>query len=190
MRPRFRVVGRAPLAVGGFLAVPLFFCSLMTFSLALERTHREHGTLAGTTSSLEAKIWALALVPSLVVVAIGFLAMVTRYGLYVSAVAAIVAAVLVTSRIDTWMHRHTRRFPFGEDLIPNNDPSNHLDRGQWEHEAKQTALSLAHWTIALAAAAIVIAAFVEYRRRRGLVRPTPPPPPDVVEGEPKVARSV
>jgi hypothetical protein len=185
---RLRIAGRAPLAVAAFLAIPLFFASLLAFSLALERTHREHGALAGTTSTLEAKIWAVALVPSLAVVVVGVIAMVSRHGLYASAAAAIAAALLVTAPLDTWAARHTRRFPRGEDLIAANDPSNHLDRGQWEGQAKEAALSLAHWTIALAAAAALIALALEVRRRRGPVRPVPPPPPEVVEGEPRVVR--
>jgi hypothetical protein len=180
---RPRVAGRAPLAVAAFLSVPLFFSSLLAFSLALERTHRAHGTLEGTTSTVEAKIWAIALLPSLAVIAVGAIAMLSRYGLYASAAAAIAAALIVTAPLGTWAKRHTARFPLGEDLIPANDPSDHLDRGQWEGQAKDAALSLAHWTIALAAAAALIALVVEIRRRRRPIAPPPLPPPPVVEGE-------
>ena len=186
---RLRVASRAPLALGGFLAVPLFFASLMAFSLAMEKTHRSGGSLQGTTSSLEGKIWAISLIPSLVVVTVAAIAMLSRYGVFASCIAAIVVAVLVTSRLHAWSVRHARRFPLGEDLIPGNDPSNHLDRGQWEGQARDTALSLAHWTIALAVAAALIALALEVRRRRGPVRPTPPPPPEIAEGESRVVRS-
>ena len=181
---RFHVATRAPLALGGFFAVPLFFASLMAFSLAMEKTHRAGGSLQGTTSSLEGKIWAVSLIPAIVVVAVGAIAMLSRYGVFASCIAAIVVAFVVTSRLDEWAHRHARRFPLGEDLIPGNDPSNHLDRGQWEKEAKDTALSLAHWTVALAVAAALIALALEVRRRRKPAHAAPPPPPpQVVEGE-------
>ncbi|MFL5965191.1 MAG: hypothetical protein ACJ747_01420 [Gaiellaceae bacterium] len=181
---RVPVATRAPLAIGGFLAVPLFFASLMAFSLALERPHLEHGVLMGTTSSVEAKIWAASLAPSLIVVAAGAAAMMWRHGLYVSCVVAIGMALAVTSQLDEWAVRHARRFPLGVDQIPRNDPSNHLDRGQWEGTAKETALSLAHWTIALALAAALITLTLELRRRRSRpMRPAPPPPPETAEGE-------
>jgi hypothetical protein len=183
------VATRAPLAVAGFLAVPLFFASLMASSLAFERVHRQHGALAGTTSSVEGKIWAAALVPSLILVGVGVLATMWRHGLFVACAAAVALALAVTSNLDEWARRHALRFPLGEDLIPANDPSNHLDRGQWEATAKQTALSLAHWTIALASVAALIAFMLEVRRRRGPVPPTPPLPPEIAEGESHAVRS-
>jgi hypothetical protein len=179
---RVHVAGRAPLALGGFFAVPLFFASLMAFSLAMEKPHRAGGTLQGTTSSLEGKIWAVSLIPALIVVAVGAVAMLSRYGVFASCLAAIVVAFVVTSRLGDWAHRHARRFPLGEDLIPGNDPSNHLDRGQWESQAKETALSIAHWTVALAVAAALITLALELRRRRKPVHPVPPLPPPVIEG--------
>jgi hypothetical protein len=183
------VVARAPLAVAGFLSVPLFFASLMAASLARERPHAEHGVLAGTTTSVEGEIWALAVVPSLIVLAVGVLAMLTSFGTYISAAATIVVAVALTSRLDAWEARHVRRYPLGEDLIPGNDPSNHLDRGQWEHEAKAAALSLSHWTIALAIAAALIALGLALRRRRRPLPPPPPPPPELAEGRPTLPGS-
>jgi hypothetical protein len=58
------------------------------------------------------------------------------------------------------------RFPVGVDLIPaSNAASNHWDPGQWEAEARSTALSLQHWTIAIALAAMAVTAFLWLRRR-------------------------
>ena len=57
----------------------------------------------------------------------------------------------VVHKTATWEQHHTQRFPNGVDLIPANNPaSNKFDPGQWEHKARDTALSLEHWTIALA----------------------------------------
>jgi hypothetical protein len=182
---------RAPLAVAGFLAVPLFFTSLMAVSLATERPQILHGHEHSPTSGTEARIWLLSLIAPVVLVAVGVVAVALgRHGIYASSAVAIVLVLALTSRIDTWTHRHTHRFPLGVDLIGPNDPSgDKLDPGQWENAARTTALSIGHWTIGLAAAAAVIAGALEFRRRRGPLRPAPPPPPEIVEGESRTVRS-
>jgi hypothetical protein len=174
---------RAPLAVAAFLAVPLFFCSLMAVSLADERPHIVAGHEHSPTSSLEAQIWLLALVAPVILVLVGALAVAGgRHGVYVSAIAAIVLVLAVTARIDTWMKRHTHRFPLGRDLIGPSDPSgNKLDPGQWERSARDTALSLGHWTIGLAGAAVLIAALLEIRRVRRIASAPVGPPPEVAD---------
>jgi hypothetical protein len=180
---------RAPLAVGGVLSVPLFFSSLMAISLATERPHLVRRHEHPPTSATEARIWLLALIAPLVLLAISVLAVVAgRHGVYVAAASAIVLALAVTDRVDPWTRRHTHRFPLGVDLIgADNASGNKLDPGQWEQTARQTALSLGHWTIGLASAAFLIAAGLELRRRRGPLPTTPPPPPEIVEGEPRVS---
>lgn len=170
MSPR----SRAPLALAAFLAVPLLFCSLMTVSLAIEkarvfeweRYHRLFRTMHAPTASTEARIWLLSLVPSLVLALWGAIASRLPYGIYLASLGAIVESLAVTHRLDLWERHHTARFPFGADLIPDSSNSSSLVRGQWEANAKETALSLAHWTIALAAAAMLIAGGLELRRRR------------------------
>jgi hypothetical protein len=187
----FRGRTRAPLAVAGVLALPLFFTALMAISLAIERPHVVHGHEHPPTSGTEARIWLLSLVAPVAVVAVGMLAVAAgRHGVYASAAAAIVLVLALTDRIDAWTHRHTHRYPLGVDLIGPSDPSgDKLDPGQWEHSARSTALSLGHWTIALAAAAVAIAALLEIRRRRGPLPPAAPPPPEIVEGESRIVRS-
>lgn len=181
-----RVVSRAPLAVAAVLATPLFFVSLMAASLAVERpaavevlrngrlvTRLEHAS-----SATEAKIWLLALLPSLFVLLVGFAATLVRHGLVIVPLAAIGVTVAVMQRLDEWTSRHTERFPLGADLIPVRSTSDILLRGEWERAANDTATSLGRWTIALAAAALLIVAAAAVRRRRGPVRPPPEPPPE------------
>jgi hypothetical protein len=179
----FRGRTRAPLAVAGFLAVPLFFTALMALSLAIERPHIVKGHEHSATSGTEARIWLLSLIGPVVLVAIGALAVAAgRHGVYASAAAAIVLVLALTDRIDTWTHRHTHRFPLGVDLIGPSDPSgDKLDPGQWEQSARSAALSIGHWTIALAAAAAVIAALLEIRRVRRIASAPMPPPPEVAD---------
>ena len=180
IRRLLRRAGAAPPAVAGLLAVPLFFASLMAVSLAIESPvviqwrrasgrliEREHPPSNGT----EATIWALALVPPVMLVAVGALASVwRRAGIYPVSAAAIALAVLLDHRLDRWTAHHTTRFPFGVDLVPDSSPSNTLSRGEWESSARETVLSLTHWMIAIAAAAAAIVAALGLRGRRGGVR--------------------
>jgi hypothetical protein len=54
----------------------------------------------------------------------------------------------------------------GADLIPPaNAASDKFDRGQWEQMARDTALSLQHWTIGLALASALVMAALFVRRR-------------------------
>lgn len=189
MRARFRRAPRAPLAIAGIMAVPLFFASLMASTLALEKPlkyeWRSAGKLLTTyhqpTGTNEAKIWLFALLPALILVTVGVVATVIPRGFYVSCAAAIVLALAVTHRLDEWAAHHSSRFPNGEDLIPrSNFASDKLARGEWEQKARETALSLSHWTIAIAIAAAVIGAALAARRRwfgrRAVVaEPTPTP---------------
>lgn len=166
---------RAPLALAGFLAVPLFFGSLMAASLAVEKAHvfewQRHGHLVRymhpPVASMEAKIWLLALLPSLVLTLWGAIASRLPYGMYLAALGGIAVPLAMTHRLDLWERHHTDRFPFGADLIPDSSTSSSLAKGEWEANARETAASLAHWTIALALAAILIAAALELRGRRG-----------------------
>jgi len=181
---RLRHAPRAPLAVAVLLATPLLFASLMAMSLAVERPGVVRGKLVGPTGSTEAKIWLLALVPSLLVALVGAAATLVPRGVLLSAGAAIAAAVVVTAPLGTWEGRHTARYPDGLDLVPKGDSSDIFLRGEWEQTARDTAASLGHWTIALAVAAAVIAVALELPGRRK--RPPVPPPPEIVTGESQV----
>jgi len=175
---------KAPLALAGFLAIPIFFASLMATSLAIEKPRvvewsRPGGKIArifhDPTSSMEAKIWLLALVAPLLVVLAGWIFSFVRYGFYLTCVAAIVVGYALTIRLDRWQLHHTLRFPYGADLLPDYTTSSSLARGEWEKDAADTVRSLFHYTIGLAVAAALISLFVAYRRRRALPAPLPGP---------------
>lgn len=174
MRRIFVEPTRAPLALAAFLALPVFFASLMAVSLAIEKPKtfawRRAGKLIQTyhdpTASTEARIWLLAFVAPLLLVAVGVVACRVRFGLYVVCVAAIVDALALTIRLGRWERHHTTRYPFGEDLYPDSSPSSLTNRGQWEHEAAGTVHSLVGYTIGLAVAAALIVAFLAWRRSR------------------------
>jgi hypothetical protein len=172
--------GRAPLGIAAFIAIPLFFCSLMASTLAQEKAHKIQwkGCQSGIctvwhepTSATEARVWLWAFVPSLVLVVVGFVATRLPLGFYVSCLAAIVLAMGVAHDTATWARHHTSRFPLGVDLIPHNSAfSNLFDKGEWEKEALSTALSFEHWTIGLALAAMLVMGLLwaraRYRGRR------------------------
>jgi hypothetical protein len=176
-----RPASKAPFALAGFLALPLFFAALMAASLAIEKPKvfewQRHGRLFHTfhdaPAANEAKVWVLAVVVALALVGIGWLASFLRYGLYVTCVAAIAEALALTVRLPRWEHHHTARFPFGEDLYPDSSTSSLVARGQWEHNAAETVRSLVHYTIGLALVATAIVVFLAVRRNRGRV-PTGP----------------
>ncbi len=165
---------RSPLAIAAFIAIPLFFSSLMASTLALEKPRVVQWTSGGRllttwhepSPSTEAKVWLWALVPPLVLILVGWFAVRLPHGFYVSCVAAIVIALAVVHRVNIWALHHALRFPMGVDLIPKtNLQSNQYDAGQWERMARDTALSLSHWTIAIAAIAIAVVATAAARRR-------------------------
>lgn len=176
-------LGRGPLAIAGFIAIPLFFSSLMASALALERplVHQwkgcRHGlctTWRDPTTATEARIWLWALVPPLVLVAIGWLASRVPIGFYVSCVSGVLIAMAVVHKTAVWERHHTARYPWGVDLIPaTNVQSNLWDPGEWEQEARATALSLQHWTIGVALAAATVMAFLWVRQRYFGRRPEP-----------------
>ena len=175
---RFVPRAKAPLGLAGFLAIPIFFASLMAVSLAIEKPRvvewsRPGGRIArvfhNASSSTEARIWLFALVAPLLLVAAGWLASFVPYGLYLTCLAAVIDGFALTIRLHRWQVHHASRFPYGEDLLPDSTTSSSLARGEWEKDAADTVRSLFHYTIGLAIAAALIALFLAYRRRRGRV---------------------
>ena len=181
--------GRAPLGIAAFLAIPLFFCSLMASTMAQEKAHKIQwkGCHSGIctvwhdpTTANVARVWLWALVPSLVLVIVGLLASRIPLGFYVSCLGGIVIAIGVVHDTASWARHHTARFPKGVDLIPDRGygpnpfayaSSNHFNRGEWEKEALHTSLSLQHWTIGIALAAMFMMAFLWVRSQQKARRP-------------------
>jgi hypothetical protein len=178
--PRGR--GRSSLAIAAFIAIPLFFSSLMASTLALEKPLKYEwmsgGKLQTTwhdpSTANVAACWLWALVPPLVLIVIGLVATRLPLGFYVPCVAAIFIAMAVVHKTATWERHHTQKYPVGVDLIPPSNPaSDKFARGQWEHMARETALSLQHWTIGLAIASAAVMAGLWVRRRFFARRPAP-----------------
>lgn len=175
MRWWLRGRSRGPLAIAAFIAIPLFFSSLMASALALEKPLKfewkggKHGLLTtyhDPTTANVVSIWLWALLPPLVLILIGFFAVRLPLGFYVPCAASIVIAMAVVHKTAIWERHHTARYPVGVDLIPpSNAGSNKYDPGQWEHQARETALSLQHWTIGVALAATLVMASLYVRRR-------------------------
>ena len=173
--------GSGPWAIASFIAIPLFFSSLMASTLAQEKPHliQWHGCKNGLcttwhppTSGTEARIWLWALLPPLLLSLIGWICTRVPFGWYIGSFAGIVMAMAVVHKLDTWTAHHTARFPNGVDLIPRtNSASNQYDPGEWEKTARETALSLSHWTIGVALAAIVVMGALYLRRRYFSRRP-------------------
>ena len=164
---------RSSLGIAAFIAIPLFFSSLMASSLAIEKPtviawHDGsvlHVHLHDPSPSNELQIWLWALVPPLLLILAGWIATYLPHGFYIACGSAIVIAMAVVHKTHIWAVHHTLRFPQGVDLIPTSSISNRYDPGEWEQQARQTALSLEHWTIGIAIAAILIVALLGGRRR-------------------------
>lgn len=168
--------GSAPWAIASFIGIPLFFSALMSSTLAQEKPrvvqwngpHHLITMWHEPSSGNEARIWLWAMVPPVLLSLIGWVCTRLPLGWYIACTAGIVEAVAVVHRLDTWTAHHTQRFPTGVDLIPNiasTTASNQYNAGEWEVQARETALSLEHWTIGLAAASILVMVLLWVRRR-------------------------
>jgi hypothetical protein len=181
---RLRGASKAPVAVAGILAVPLFFVGLMAFSLKIDKPSHHlnaKGTvvLGNPTKGTVGTIYLLAFAVAIAVVVVGVLAMLLRSRLatIVPAVAAILASVVLILPLSTWAAEHTKRYPLGVDNIPRSSPQDQFLRGEWEQTAKTTADQIGVATIGIAVAAILLTVALEIRRRRGHESPPVPPPP-------------
>jgi hypothetical protein len=190
---RLRAGSKAPLAVAGILAPPLFFVALMAFSLKLDKpsTHlTKHGTVAlgDPTKSTVGTIYLLAFAVAAGAVLVGVLASLlrSRLAVVVPAVAGIVASVLLLLPLATWASEHTSRYPLGIDNIPRSSPQDLFLRGEWEQNARTTARQIGFATIGIAIAAIALTVGLEVRRRRGIEGPAVPPPPLETGGAPQI----
>jgi hypothetical protein len=190
---RLRTAPKAPAAVAGILAMPLFFVGLMAMSLAVEKPSVGHAlkhgktvtVLGDPTGTTEAKIWLLAAAPPLALALLGAAGMLVigRAGVIVAALGAIALSIALLVPLGGWANGHADRYPVGVDLIPPSLGSQDIYlRGEWEANAKRTAEQLGIATMSIAGVAIVVFGLFEFRRRRGLVPPAPPPPPVIATG--------
>lgn len=186
--PSLRTAPKAPLAVAGILAMPLFFVGLMAMSLAVEKPSVHHTIKHGKavtqfgdpTGTTEAKIWLLAIVPPLALALLGVASILLgRAGVVLTSLGAIALSVALLVPLGGWANGHAARYPIGVDLIPPSATASQdiYLQGEWEANAKRTAEQLGIATMSIAGAAIAIFLLLEFRRRRGLERPLPPPPP-------------
>jgi hypothetical protein len=169
---------KAPLAVAGLIAVPVFFACLLASSLAIDRPRIVGNQEFPGTSGTEAKVWLAALIGPAIVMAVGTAALaLRRHGVYPVAAAGIVVSLLLPGISNDWIARHSARFPLGIDFVVDTDPSNYLNRGEWEQSAQHTITSIVDWTLGLCIGAIAVAALLEIRRRRSAPPVTVEPGP-------------
>jgi len=169
---------RAPLALAGLLALPLYLAALLASSLALDKPRVVGTHEFPPTSGTEATVWAAALIVPAILLAVAAAGLRSRrFGVYLPAAAGIVLCLVLPSVSHGWIARHERRFPQGIDFIPDASTSNLSSRGEWEHAAQTTITSITHWTLVLAIGAIVVGVLLEIRRRRGSDAIVVEPPP-------------
>jgi hypothetical protein len=189
---RLRTAPKAPAAVAGILAMPLFFTGLMAMSLAVEKPSVGHALKHGKTvvvlgdpaGTAEGKIWLLAAVPPVALALLGVASMLLgRVGVVAAGLGAIALGIALLVPLGGWANGHADRYPVGVDLIPPSLGSQDIYlRGEWEANAKRTAEQLGIATMSIAGVAIFVFGLFEFRRRRGLVPPLPPPPPGIAMG--------
>ncbi len=178
---RFRGVSKAPLAVAGILAAPLFFVALMAFSLKFDKPQGASPALADPTSGTVRTIYlaTFAVVGALMVVGALSMLLRSRLAVVIPAVAGIVITILLLIPLGSWAAEHTLRYPLGIDNLPQRSPQDKWLRGEWEHNAMVTAHQIGFVTIGIAVAAILISIVLEWRRRHGIEGPPVEPPPEV-----------
>ena len=193
---RLRPASKAPVAIGGILALPLFFIGLMAFSLKLDEpshhlTKKATIALGDPTKGTIGTVYLLALAVSVGVVLVGVVA--SPLGSRLAGVDAsprghprVRSASASARHLGGGAHEAV---PPGVDNIPQSSPQDLFLRGEWEGTARTTAHQIGLVTIGLALAAIVLSVALEIRRRRGIDGPAVPPPP-AVSGLPETSPAV
>jgi hypothetical protein len=181
---RFRGLSKAPLAVAGILAAPLFFTALMAFSLKFDKPAGSTAKLADPTSGTVATIYlaTFAVVGALVLVGALSMLLRSRLAVIVPACVGIVITILLLIPLGTWVSEHTHRYPLGIDNLRQRNPQDIWLPGEWEHAAQTTANQIGLATIGIGVAVIVISLVRRWRRPSGYVVPPPPPVVEVPLG--------
>jgi hypothetical protein len=172
---RFRGASKAPLAVAGILAAPLFFVALMAFSLRFDKPQGTTQALADPTKGTVGTIYLATFAVVAVILLVGALAMLlrSRLGVIVPSGVAIVLSILLLVPLGSWAAAHTDRYPLGIDNLPRSSSQDIWLRGEWGHNAKTTAHQIGFVTIAIAVAAILLSLLFEWRGRRAVVTGLP-----------------
>ena len=170
---RFRGASKAPLAVAGILAAPLFFVALMAFSLKFDKPEGASPELADPTSGTVWKIYLVTFGVVGALVLVGALSILVRSRLarIIPAVAGIVITIVLLLPLGTWARRIPTVIRSGSTTSRRSSPQDIWLRGEWEHNAKVTAQQIGLAAIGIAVAAIVISIALEIRRRRGIECP-------------------
>lgn len=183
----FRGASKAPVAVAGILALPLFFVALIAFALKLDKpSHHlaKNGTIAlgDPTKGTLGTIYLLAFAVAAAVVVLGVLAMPlrSRLAIIVPAAAGIAVSIALLIPLGSWAAAHVARYPLGVDNIPQKSSQDLSLRGEWEQGARTTAHQVGLVVIGLSLTAILLSVALEVRRRRGTDGPAVPPPPEAV----------
>lgn len=174
---RLRKASRAPLAVAGILAAPLFFVALMAFSLKFDKPAGSTPNLADPTKGTVLTIYLVALAVAGALVLVGALSSLwrSRLAIVVPAGAGIVVSILLMIPLGTWAAEHTSRYPRGIDNVPQRSAQDIWLPGEWEHNAQTTAHQIGLVAIGIGVAAILISLVLRWRGPSGYVVSEPPP---------------
>ena len=185
---RLRGAAKAPIAVAGILAAPLFFVALLAFSLKLDKPSHVHGTLGGPTKGTVGTIYlaTVAVIGALVLAGVLSMLLRSRLTVIVPAGAGIVISILLLIPIGMWGSEHTKRYPLGIDNTPPKSPQDIWLRGEWEHNAQATAHQIGLVTIGIGVAVILISLALKWRGPRGYVVSDPPPTEGILAPTPNV----
>ena len=167
-----RGASKAPLAVAGILAAPLFFVALLAFSLKLDKPSHVNGTLrlGDPTKGTVLTIYLVALAVGVAVIVAGVLATLVRSRLapLIPAAVGVVVSIVVVIPLGTWAAEHTARYPLGIDNLPPRSTSDIWLQGEWEQSAQTTAQQIGLVAIGLAIAAVLASLALEFRHRRAV----------------------
>ena len=191
---RLRGASKAPVAVAGILAVPLFFVGLMAFSLKVDKPSH-HLTKKGTVGARRSRRrapWGRSICsrsrsrwPSSSWACLPCCSGRASPSI-VPAVAAIVASVLLVLPLATWAAGTHEALPARDRQHPALSPGGPVPARGVGAEREDDRPTDRCVVIAIGLAAIIITVALDVRRRSGRGAYVPPPPP-AIAGEPAIS---